>query len=79
MRFFPVDMCLRLLRRRSWAPWVARSAVAARAGGSTGHLLAHAARTAFMSGNEVSLAVGGALSLAGAILVLAGLPSRKVR
>ena len=52
-------------------------AVAASAGGSTGVLLARAARTAFMSGNGVSLAVGGAVSLAGVILVLAALPSRK--
>jgi hypothetical protein len=54
-------------------------AVAASVGGSTGVLLAHAARTAFMSGNEVSLAVGGAASLAGVILVLAALPSRRPR
>jgi len=54
-------------------------AVAASAGGSTGVLLARAARTAFMSGNGVSLAVGGAVSLAGVILVLAALPSRRTR
>ena len=54
-------------------------AVAASAGGSTGILLARAARTAFMSGNAVSLAVGGAVSLGGVILVLAALPSRSPR
>ena len=53
--------------------------VAASAGGSTGDLLAHAARTAFMSGNGVALAVGGAVSLAGAIVVLVALPSGRVR
>jgi EmrB/QacA subfamily drug resistance transporter len=51
-------------------------AVAANAGGATGALLARAARAAFMSGMEVSLAVGAAVALAGAILVLARLPSR---
>ena len=53
--------------------------VAASAGGSTGGQLARAARTAFMSGNGVALAVGGAVSLAGAIVVLAALPSGRVR
>ena len=53
--------------------------VASRAGGSTGVLLARAARTAFMSGNEVSFAVAGAVSLGGVILVLVGLPSRRAR
>ncbi len=54
-------------------------AVAAGAGGSAGALLARAARTAFMSGNEVALAVGAAVSVAGVILVLAALPSGRVR
>ncbi len=54
-------------------------AVAASAGGSTGVLLAREARTAFMSGNRLSFAVGGAVSLGGAILVLAALPSRRTR
>ncbi len=49
--------------------------VAARAGGSTGDLLARAARTAFMSGNEVSLAVGAIVALVAAALVLVALPS----
>jgi EmrB/QacA subfamily drug resistance transporter len=54
-------------------------AVADRAGGATGALLARVARGAFMSGNKVSLAVGGIVALAGALLVLAGLPSRPSR
>ncbi|MGO9498853.1 MAG: DHA2 family efflux MFS transporter permease subunit [Solirubrobacteraceae bacterium] len=51
-------------------------AVASSAGGSTGALLAHAARAAFMSGTAVSLAVGAVVALGGALLVLARLPSR---
>jgi EmrB/QacA subfamily drug resistance transporter len=51
-------------------------AVAGSAGGATGALLARTARAAFMSGNEVSLAVGAAVALGGAVLVLALLPSR---
>jgi hypothetical protein len=54
-------------------------AVADRAGGATGALLERAARAAFMSGNKVALAVGGTVALAGALLVLAGLPSRLSR
>ena len=50
-------------------------AVADRAGGTTGALLAHAARSAFVSGNE-ALAVGGVVALVGALLVLAALPSQ---
>ncbi|MGO9788326.1 MAG: MFS transporter, partial [Solirubrobacteraceae bacterium] len=50
-------------------------AVASSAGGTTGALLAHAARAAFMSGTEVSLAVGAVVALSGAFLVLARLPS----
>jgi hypothetical protein len=50
--------------------------VAGRAGGVTGALLAHAARMAFMSGVQVSLAVGAFVAIAGAVLVLACLPSR---
>ncbi|MFZ0248557.1 MAG: MFS transporter [Acidimicrobiales bacterium] len=52
--------------------------VAARAGGSTGIELARAARTAFMNGNQVALAVGAAVSLAAALLVLVALPSKGV-
>ena len=50
--------------------------VAARAGGPTGVVLARAARVAFMSGSRLSLAVGAVVALAGAVLALAGLPSR---
>ena len=50
--------------------------VAGRAGGVTGALLAHAARMAFMSGVQVSLAVGAFVAIGGAVLVLACLPSR---
>jgi EmrB/QacA subfamily drug resistance transporter len=48
--------------------------VATRVGGSTGVELARAARTAFMSGNEVALAVGAIVALAAAVLVLVALP-----
>ncbi len=51
-------------------------AVAASTGGAAGTLLAGAARAAFMSGLEVSLAVGAAVAAGGAVLVLARLPSR---
>jgi EmrB/QacA subfamily drug resistance transporter len=50
-------------------------AVATRAGGATGSLLAHAARAAFMNGIEVSMAAGALVALGGAIVVLARLPS----
>ncbi|MGO8874474.1 MAG: MFS transporter [Acidimicrobiales bacterium] len=50
--------------------------VAGKAGGATGIMLAHAARVAFMSGAKTALAVGAAVALAGAVLVLARLPSR---
>ena len=53
--------------------------VATRAGGTTGALLAQAARTAFMSGVEVSLATGALVALAGALLVLTRLPSQTRR
>jgi hypothetical protein len=53
--------------------------VAASVGGGTGALLARAARTAFMSGNHVAFAVGGAVALGGAVLVLAALPSGRSR
>ena len=53
--------------------------VADRVGGATGALLVGAARGAFMSGSKVSLAVGAAVALAGALFVLAGLPSRPAR
>ena len=50
--------------------------VAGRAGGATGALLARTARSAFMSGNKASLAVGAVVALVGVFFVLAGLPSR---
>jgi EmrB/QacA subfamily drug resistance transporter len=49
--------------------------VASTVGGATGVLLADAARSAFMSGAAVSLAVGAMVALAGAVLVVAALPS----
>ncbi len=51
-------------------------AVAAHVGGTTGLELARAARTAFMSGNQVALAVGAIVALAAAVLVLVALPSK---
>jgi EmrB/QacA subfamily drug resistance transporter len=54
-------------------------AVADAAGGATGALLAQAARAAFMSGNQTALAVGAAVALGGALLMLARLPSRTSR
>ncbi|MGO9881941.1 MAG: MFS transporter [Solirubrobacteraceae bacterium] len=50
--------------------------VAGSVGGTTGAVLAHAARAAFMSGMQMSLAVGAVIALAGALLVLTRLPSR---
>ena len=44
-------------------------------GGSTGVELARAARTGFMSGNELALAVGAIVALVAAALVLVALPS----
>jgi len=49
------------------------------AGGAAGTLLAQAARAAFMSGNEIALAVGAAVALGGAVLMLTRLPSRTDR
>ena len=53
--------------------------MAAHAGGAAGALLAHTARAAFMSGNEIALAVGAAVALAGVVLALARLPSQVSR
>ncbi len=50
--------------------------LAAHVGGAAGALLAHTARAAFMSGNEIALAVGAAVALGGAVLVIVRLPSR---
>ena len=50
--------------------------VAARVGGVTGHLLAHAARSAFISGADLGLLTAAAVVLAGCILALLTLPAR---
>jgi len=50
--------------------------VAKNDGGAIGAWLGRAARTAFMSGSEVSLAVGAVVALVGSFVVLAALPSR---
>jgi len=54
-------------------------AVAKIVGGSTGAALAGIARTAFMNGNEVSLAVGAGVALGGSMLALALLPGGRAR
>jgi EmrB/QacA subfamily drug resistance transporter len=48
--------------------------VAARVGGATGHLLAHVARSAFISGADLGLLTAAAVALAGCVLALAALP-----
>ena len=50
--------------------------VAARVGGTTGELLAHAARSAFLSGMDLGLLTGAAVGLAGALIALLAVPSR---
>jgi len=50
--------------------------VAAHVGGGRGAELVHAARAAFMSGNELSLAVGAASAIGAALLALVALPAR---
>ncbi|MFZ2057701.1 MAG: hypothetical protein WAV54_09895 [Acidimicrobiales bacterium] len=50
--------------------------MAGRVGGGTRTALARVARTAFMSGNKLSLAVGPVIALGGALLVLVRLPAR---
>jgi EmrB/QacA subfamily drug resistance transporter len=49
--------------------------VAARAGGAAGHLLAHVARSAFISGADLGLLIAAAVVLAGCVLALAVLPA----
>jgi hypothetical protein len=49
--------------------------VASTVGGATGLLLSQAARSAFMSGVAVSLAVGAVVAFGGAVIVVAALPS----
>ena len=50
--------------------------VAARVGGTSGELLAHAARSAFLSGMDLGLLTGAVVGLAGALIALATVPSR---
>jgi hypothetical protein len=54
-------------------------AVAAHAGGHAGQLLAHLARTAFVSGMDLGLLTAALVGLAGAAVVLAWLPARPGR
>ena len=63
-------------RTPSSAPSAARLDVAAQAGGTAGHLLAHAARSAFLSGADLGLRTAAAVALAGCVLALVTLPSR---
>ncbi len=49
--------------------------VAARVGGTTGHLLVLAARSAFISGADLGLLTAAAVALAGSVLALAFLPA----
>ncbi len=51
-------------------------AVADRAAGATGQLLAHLAGTAFVSGMDLGLLTGTVVALAGCLLVLLWLPAR---
>jgi len=51
-------------------------AVAAHVGGILGAALVHLARSAFISGMDLGLAVGAVVALAGALLALAALPAR---
>jgi len=53
--------------------------VANNLGGASGTLLAHVARAAFMSGSEISLAVGAVVAFVGVVLVLAAFPSKMSR
>ena len=50
--------------------------VAALAGGASGRLLAHAARSAFISGADLGLLTAAAVVLAGCVLALVTLPAR---
>jgi hypothetical protein len=50
--------------------------VAARVGGATGHLLAHVARSAFISGADLGLLIEAAVVLVGCVLALLTLPAR---
>jgi hypothetical protein len=55
---------------------VTASAVTGSAGGAAGPLLAHLARTAFVSGMDLGLFTAALVALAGAATVLAWLPAR---
>jgi hypothetical protein len=50
--------------------------VAAHADGTAGYLLAHLARTAFVSGMDLGLLTAAVVALAGALPTLAWLPAR---
>jgi EmrB/QacA subfamily drug resistance transporter len=50
--------------------------VSARIGGPLGHLIAQAARSAFVSGMQLGLLAGGAVAVAGAVVALLVLPPR---
>ena len=50
--------------------------IAAHVGGALGAALAHLARTAFISGMDLGLAVGAVAAAAGGLLALAALPAR---
>jgi hypothetical protein len=50
--------------------------IAARVGGTTGQLLAHAARAAFVSGAGLGLLIAAAVALVGCVLALITLPAR---
>jgi len=50
--------------------------VATRAGGTTGILLTHLAKVAFVSGMDLGLLAGSVVAIAGCLLVLAWLPAR---
>ena len=50
--------------------------VADRVGGATGHLLAHVARSAFISGADLGLLIAAAVVLVGCVLALLTLPAR---
>ncbi len=53
--------------------------VASRVGGATGDALAQAARSAFMSGVGIAFAAAAFVAAAGALVILAALPSRPAK
>jgi EmrB/QacA subfamily drug resistance transporter len=54
-------------------------AVAAQLGGPTGAMIAHLARSAFISGMDLGLSVAAVAAVAGCVLALAALPARPAR